>query len=81
MTSGSGKRTDKEVRTSSEVLLSTTKKEFKTSEPVRVSFHLPRPVTKCLVALEKGQTLEYRVIDVNGTDGEYEFVGQGDLSA
>ncbi len=69
-------RSEKEVRTTSEVLLSTTKKEFKTGEPVKVSFHVPRPVSKCLVALEKGEVLEYRVIDVNGTEGNYEFVAK-----
>jgi alpha-2-macroglobulin len=69
-------QSEKEVRTTSEVLLSTTKKEFRAGETVRVSFHVPRPVTKCLVALEKSQVLDYRVIDVNGTEGNYEFVAK-----
>ncbi len=69
-------RSEKEVRTYSEVLLSTSKKEFKINEPVKVSFHVPRPVSKCLVTLEKDQVLAYRVIDVNGTEGNYEFVAK-----
>jgi alpha-2-macroglobulin len=66
-------RRDTDVRTADSVFVATTKKEYRTGEPVRISFHTPRPVKKCLVTLEKGGVLEYRVIDVNGTDGSYEF--------
>ena len=67
-------RTQKETRTSNEVLLSMTKKEFRTGEPVQIQFHTPRPVKKGLVTIEKGgEILDYRVIDVNGNDGSYQF--------
>jgi alpha-2-macroglobulin len=65
---------EKEVRTSNEVLLSMTKKEYRTGEMVRIQFHAPRPVKKCLVAIEKGgEILDYRVIDVKGNDGVHQF--------
>lgn len=65
---------EKDVRTSNEVLLSMTKKEFRTGESVRIQFHAPRPVKKCLVTIEKGgEILDHRVIDVKGNDGSYQF--------
>ena len=68
------KETEKDVRTSNEVLLSMTKKEYRTGEMVRVQFHAPRPVKKCLMTMEKGgEILDYRVIDVKGNDGSYQF--------
>ncbi len=67
-------RTKNETRTSDEVLLSMTKKEYRTGEPVQIQFHTPRPVKKCLVTIEKGgEILDYRAIDVNGNDGSYQF--------
>ena len=68
------RETEKDVRTSNEVLLSMTKKEYRTGESVRIQFHAPRPVKKCLVTMEKGgEILDYRVIDVKGNDGSYQF--------
>jgi len=64
---------EKDIRTNNEILLSLAKNEFRVGESVKVQFHTPRPVAKCLVTLEKGEILDYRVVDVKGTDGSYEF--------
>ncbi|MBI5569782.1 MAG: hypothetical protein HY914_07550 [Desulfomonile tiedjei] len=66
-------RTEKEVPTSNEVMVSMTKKEYRVGEPIRMGFHTSRPVKNCLVAVEKDEILEYRVIQVNGTDGSAQF--------
>ncbi|MFZ5864731.1 MAG: alpha-2-macroglobulin family protein [Thermodesulfobacteriota bacterium] len=59
--------------TSNEILLALTKKEYAVGEAVRVDFHAQRPLKKCLVTLEKGDILSYRVIDAPGKSGQYEF--------
>jgi len=59
--------------TSNEILLALTKKEYSVGEAVRVDFHAQRPLKKCLVTLEKEDILSYRVIDVTGKAGQYEF--------
>lgn len=66
-------RAEKDIRTDNEILLSVAKNEYRVGEQVKVQFHTPRPVRKCLVTLERGEILDYRVVDVKGTDGSYEF--------
>lgn len=66
-------------RTSREILLSMNKKDYRVGEPVKVEFNIPRPVKKCLVTLEKGEILDYRVVDVNGTNGTYQFTTTADF--
>jgi alpha-2-macroglobulin len=56
-----------------EILLSMNKKEYAVGDTVRVEFSTRRPVRKCLVTLERGEVLDAKVIDVNGTLGTYEF--------
>ena len=69
-------RTEKGTPTSSEILLAMAKNEYRVGEPIQVQFHTPRPVKKCLVTLEKGEVLDYKVIDVKGTEGTYEFTAK-----
>jgi len=69
-------RAEKGAPTSNEVLLALSKNEFSVSERIKVQFHTPRPVKKCLVTLEKGEILDYKVIDVKGADGTYEFTAK-----
>lgn len=70
---------EKGPRTGREILLSMNKKEYRVGEQVRVEFNVPRPVKKCLITLEKGETLDYRVVDVNGTNGKYQFATTADF--
>lgn len=72
-------KAEKGPRTGREILLSMNKKEYRAGEPVKVEFNIPRPVRKCLVTLEKGEILDYRVVDVNGTNGTYQFTATGDF--
>ncbi|MGO9119615.1 MAG: alpha-2-macroglobulin family protein [Desulfomonilaceae bacterium] len=67
------RQAEKETRTGNQVLVSLSKKEYRAGEPVRIEFHTPRAVKKCLIALEKSGVLEYKIIDVNGTEGSYQF--------
>ncbi len=67
------RQAEKETRTGNQVLVSLSKKEYRAGEPVRIEFHTPRAVKKCLIALEKSGVLEYKIIDVNGTEGSYQI--------
>ncbi len=67
------RQAEKETRTGNQVLVSMSKKEYRAGEPVRIEFHTPRAVRKCLIALEKTGVLEYKIIDVKGTEGNYQF--------
>jgi len=67
------RQAEKETRTGNQVLVSMSKKEYRAGEPVRIEFHTPRAVKKCLITLEKAGVLEYKIIDVNGTEGNYQF--------
>lgn len=64
------------VPTSNEILLGLSRKEYRVGEAVTVEFDTKRPLGKCLVALETGDILDYKVIDVNGTHGTYRFTAQ-----
>ena len=66
-------RAERETLTGNQVLVSMSKKEYRAGESVRIDFHTPRPVKKCLVTLEKAGVLDYKVVDVNGTEGSYQF--------
>ena len=67
------RQAEKETRTGNQVLVSMSKKEYKAGEPVRIGFHTPRPVKKCLITLEKAGVIDYKIVDVNGTEGSYQF--------
>ncbi|MBI4965867.1 MAG: hypothetical protein HY913_21495 [Desulfomonile tiedjei] len=69
-------RSEKATPTSNEILVALAKNEYRVGEPIQVQFHTPRPVKKCLVTVEKGEVLEYKVIDVKGADGTYEFTAK-----
>ncbi len=56
-----------------EILLAMSKKEYAVGDTVRIEFSTRRPVRKCLVTLERGEVLDAKVMDVNGTLGTYEF--------
>jgi uncharacterized protein YfaS (alpha-2-macroglobulin family) len=60
-------------RTGREVLLSLNKKEYKVGETLSAQFSVPRPVKQCLVTVEKSGILEYRVVNVNGTNGSFQL--------
>jgi uncharacterized protein YfaS (alpha-2-macroglobulin family) len=60
-------------RPSNEILVSMSKKEYRVGEPAVIQFSTPRPVKKCLVTLEKGEVLDYDVIDIQGGTGSYQF--------
>ncbi len=70
---------EKGPRTGREILLSMNKKEYRVGEQVKIDFNAPRPLRKCLITLEKGQILDYRVVDVNGTNGKYQFTTTADF--
>ncbi|MBI5252654.1 MAG: hypothetical protein HY912_24425, partial [Desulfomonile tiedjei] len=70
---------EKGPRTGREILLSMNKKDYRVGESVKVEFNVPRPVRKCLITLEKGEILDYRVVDVNGTNGKYQFTTTADF--
>lgn len=57
---------EKEVRTFNEVLPALSKKEYRVGETVTVEFNTRRPVRKCLVAVEAGDVLDYRVVEAKG---------------
>ena len=69
-----GEETERRARPTNEILLCTNKKEYAVGDTVRIEFNTRRPVTKCLVALERGGVLDAKVIDVNGTAGTHEFI-------
>jgi alpha-2-macroglobulin len=66
-------REEKSRTRKNEISVSMSKKEYAVGETVRIEFNTRRPVRKCLVTLERGQVLDAKVIDVNGTSGAYEF--------
>lgn len=66
-------REEKEAQTSNQVFLTMNKQLYKVGEEVDVHFQTPRPVKKCLVSLESGEILDYRVIDADGPSIGYRF--------
>lgn len=64
---------ENEVRTSDEIMVSSSKRDYRVGETVKIRFQTPRPVKHCLVALEKADILEYRVLDVRATKDGYQF--------
>ena len=64
---------DKNRSRKNEISVVMSKKEYAVGENVRIEFNTRRPMRKCLVTLERGQVLDAKVIDVNGTSGAYEF--------
>jgi alpha-2-macroglobulin len=63
----------KDTGTSNQIMVAMSKKEYVPGESVRIDFHTPRPIKQCLVTMERNGILDFRLIDVNGTDGRYEF--------
>ncbi len=63
----------KDVKTGDSILLSTNKKEYAIGDSVRMELNTRRPVKKCLVTVERGDILEYKVVEANGRNGKYEF--------
>lgn len=63
----------KDVKTGDSILLSTNKKEYAVGDSVRMEFNTRRPVKKCLVTVERGDILEYKIVEANGRNGKYEF--------
>jgi hypothetical protein len=66
-------RRENEVRTADEILVSLSKGEYRIGETVKVQFQTPKPVKHCLVTLEKGDILDYRVLSVHETKDGYQF--------
>lgn len=66
-------RDQKEVRTGNQVFLTMNKDLYKVGEEAEIRFQTPRPVTKCLVSLESGKILRYKVIDVQRELGSHRF--------
>jgi uncharacterized protein YfaS (alpha-2-macroglobulin family) len=67
------RRQDKGMLTANEILVSMSKKEYRAGESAVIQFSSPRPVKKALITLERGEILDYQVIDVKGGAGAYEF--------
>ncbi|HMK36639.1 MAG TPA: MG2 domain-containing protein, partial [Desulfomonilaceae bacterium] len=67
------RRAEKVVPTSNEILVSMSKKEYRAGDPAVIQFSTPRPVKKSLITLEKGEILEYHVVDVSSGTGTYQF--------
>ncbi len=59
------------IPNSNEILLGLSKKEYRVGDSVAVEFQTRRPVSKCLITVEKGDILGYQVIDVNGRHGKF----------
>jgi uncharacterized protein YfaS (alpha-2-macroglobulin family) len=62
-----------DLDTGNQMAVTTSKEQYAAGEPVRIDFHTPRPVKQCLVTMEKNGILDFKLVDVNGTDGKYEF--------
>jgi len=64
---------ENEVRTADEIMVSSSKKDYRIGETVKMRFQTPKPVKRCLVALEKADILEYQVLDVQESRDGYQF--------
>ncbi len=69
-------RDKKTMPTSEEILVGLASRELAVGETAVIEFNTMRPVTSCLVTLEKDDILDYRVLDVNGTKGEFDLTAK-----
>lgn len=59
-----------------DILVSLNRKEFSPGSTIEASFRSPRPIRKCLMALERSDILDHQVVEVNGQDGGAKFAIQ-----
>lgn len=67
------RRTERYTGPNNQITVTTRKTAYVPGDTIGIDFRIPRPIKKCLVAIERTGVLDFKLIDVNGTEGKSEF--------